>query len=97
MSLDVTFAENQPYYKHTLKGENLDDEEYAIGGSMGWQEILGTLPVTTLQGGSSHNSWEASDKGESPVRENGDQRELEDARGQGELRVEPAIQEISQQ
>ena len=79
-----------------FKGENLDDEEYAIGGSMGWQEILVTLPVTTLQGGSSQNSWEASDKGESPVRENGDQRELEDARGQ-ELRVEPTIQKISQQ
>ena len=66
MSLDVTFAENQPYYQHTLQGENLDDEEYVVGGSMGWQEsgsmgwqeILGTLPVTTLQGGSSHNGWE---------------------------------------
>ena len=33
--LDVTFAENQPYYQHTLKGENLDDKEYVVGGSMG--------------------------------------------------------------
>ena len=97
LSLDVTFAENQPYYQHTLQGENLGDEVYAAGGSMGWQEILGTLPLTTLQGGSSQNGWEASCKGESPVRENGDQRELEDARSQWELGVEPAVQEISQQ
>ena len=48
VSLDVTFAENQPYYQHTLQGENLDDEEDAVGGSMGSQETLGTLPVTTL-------------------------------------------------
>ena len=96
VSLDVTFVENQPYYQHTLQGENLDDEEYVVGGSMGWQEILGTLSVTTLQGGSSHNGWEANGQGESPIRENGDQRELEDARGQGELGVKPPVQEISQ-
>ena len=63
---------------------------------LGWQEILDTLHVTTLQGGSSHNGWEASGQRESPKRENGDQRELEDARGQGELVVEPVVQEISQ-
>ena len=36
-------------------------------------------------------------KGESPVRKNGDQRELENARGRGELGVELVVQEISQQ
>ena len=54
---------------------------------MGWQEILGTLSVTTLQGGSSHNGWEASGQRESIVIEHDGQREIEDARGQGELGV----------
>ena len=48
---------------------------------MGWQEILGALPVTTLQDGSSHNGWEASGQRESIVIEHDGQRELEDARG----------------
>ena len=57
---------------------------------------LGHFAYNYSSSGSSQNGWEASGQEESPVRENSDQRELEEARGQGELGVEPVIQEISQ-